>query len=155
MSILKKIPAIVTVGFISCFAFISYATTPRSIDDIIKERQNLMKTFGQSSKQLNELIGKDNQAALLILESLQKTAKLLPDYFPPDTGNPPYQTAASPTIWQNWNDFVTSANVLAAEIDKATVLLQAGNVTGTQEQLGNISKIGCGTCHSKFRLSKR
>jgi len=155
MSALKKTTAIISLVFVSSFALISYAVTPKSVDDIIKERQNLMKTFGQSGRQLNELIGKDNQAALLILESLQKTSKLLPNYFPQDTGNPPYQTTASPTIWKNWDDFVASANIFTAEIDKITAFLQAGNVAAAQEQLGNLSKVGCGTCHSKFRLSKR
>ena len=135
MSAFKKTTAIISLVFVSSFTLISYAVTPKSVDDIIKERQNLMKILSQSGRQLNELIGKDNQAALLILESLQKTAKLLPNYFSQDIGNPPYQTAASPTIWKNWDDFVASANIFTAEIDKITAFLQAGNVAAAQEQL--------------------
>jgi hypothetical protein len=83
MHIFKKIGTFVgTVAIICTYALSTHATSPRLIDDIIKERQQIMKNFASAGRQLNELISSDPANAIANLENLIISAKNLPSLFP-------------------------------------------------------------------------
>ena len=156
MYIFKKIGAVVgTVAIICTCVLSTQATSPRLVDDIIKERQQIMKNFASAGRQLNELISSDPADAIVNLENLINLAKKLPSLFPEGSGNPPFSNAASPEIWKNLNDFNAAADALITEMNKVVLFLKAGDTLSAQQQFGNMMRVGCGTCHSKFRLSKR
>lgn len=156
MHIFKKIGTFVGTAAIICtYALSTHATSPRLIDDIIKERQQIMKNFASAGRQLNELISSDPASAIANLENLIISAKNLPSLFPEGSGNPPFSNAASPEIWKNWNVFNAATDVLITEMNKIVSLLKAGDTQSAQQQFGNMMRVGCGTCHSKFRPSKR
>ncbi|MBS3648177.1 cytochrome c [Pseudaminobacter sp. 19-2017] len=124
--------------------------------DPIKEREALMKSFGQALGQVVPVAKGEKpfdaaqmQEALATLnERVQKldVAALFPE------GSTSEKSAALPKIWEDWDGFVASADKLKTDVAAAAANPPA-DVAALQQQLGIIGP-ECGNCHEKFRQKK-
>jgi cytochrome c556 len=124
-------------------------------DQIIKDRQVLMKQQGSDMGAVKGYLDDKNDQAKAISAATDLTAtmKKIPDVFPPDTGgpNPEGKYTTKPEIWSDAKGFEA---VRAAAAEKADALLAAvkgGDKAAIQVAFGDLGKNGCGACHEKFR----
>jgi cytochrome c556 len=124
--------------------------------DPIKDRQPLMKSFGQAMGQLAPVAKGEKpfdaaevQAALATLnERVQKldVVALFPQ------GSTSDKSAALPKIWEDWAGFQAKADKLKTDV-AAAAAAPAADLAALQAQVGMIGK-NCGGCHETFRAKK-
>lgn len=124
---------------------------------VIRERQELMKSFGAAMKTIGGYVqggmGTAEEVAAAAGVIAQGAANL-GDHFPPGTGmddvtDPP--TGAKMVIWEQWDHFLeeaSEAEELAAAIQTAAATTDAAGLAPMFDELGNE---GCGGCHQTFR----
>ena len=124
---------------------------------VIRERQELMKTFGASMKTIGGYVqggvGSHEDVAAAA-GKIAEGAAGLPDHFPPGTGMDEVmdpETGAKMVIWEQWDDFTAHASTLeqtALAVQAAAVAMDDTALASAFETLGND---GCGGCHKTFR----
>lgn len=119
--------------------------------DVVKERQALLKEFGQVSRPIGGMMRGstpfDLAAVQTALDTYAKNAKALPALFPQGSG-PGAGTDALAAVWERKADFdglfaklgSDAAAARAAITDEATFKANMPGVLRT-----------CGTCHDGFR----
>lgn len=119
-----------------------------------KDREALMKSFGKSVGELGKIAkGEkpfDADAVLSTLKTLNDDAAKLDvvALFPPGSNG----EAASPKIWENFDDFKAHADKLKEDVAAAAAAPPA-DVAALGKQVGMIGK-DCGGCHETYRLKK-
>ena len=141
-------------GFV--VSFISSVDAHSGAKGVVKERMELMKGMGDAMKVMGAMFKSEAPFEPAIVAekaaSLAKHARMLPDMTPEGSNDHPSE--ALPVIWQQWDDYVTSAAKLADEGEKLVVIARrGGDLTETRTQFINVSKT-CGTCHDRFRKPK-
>lgn len=118
----------------------------------IEEREALMKQVGGGLGALGAITkGEKPYDAAVVKEALEKisaAAKIFPDKFPAGSEG----GAASPAIWENFDDFKAKSAKLASDADAALAALPAdqAGVAATMKVIGS----SCGTCHQAYRVKK-
>ncbi|MBD9386298.1 cytochrome c [Rhizobium sp. CG4] len=119
----------------------------------IEKREGMMKQIGGAMGALNAIAkGQkpyDAEAVKAAVTTISTNAKAFPDQFPAGTET---GSAASPAIWQNFDDFKAKSEKLGADADAVLAQLpadQAGVATAMQS-LG----ADCGVCHQTYRLKR-
>jgi len=143
-------------GFAALLAVGVVAVAQTAPADIIKQRQEMMKSNGAAAKALAEMMKGEkpysqpavHQAAVTINDNSKKISGM----FPPGSGaEAGVKTGALPAIWQNKADFDAKAKKLEEESAK---LVAANDEAAVKAQFGNVGK-ACGGCHETYRSKEK
>lgn len=135
-----------------CSILSSYtAFSQDDADDVIKYRQNMMKTISMHYKSLKLLsAGRITQPEQWLpqAQGLNNMAKMVPTAFPEesDFGD----TDAKEAIWENKPDFNEKADALIKFSGKLVSLIENGEQKQVPELMREISQ-SCKDCHKKYR----
>lgn len=135
-----------------CAAVALVATSVAAQSDPIKERQALLKQYGEVTKPVGGMLkGEKFDLATVqtALDTYAKNAKVLPGLFP--AGSDKGDTAAAPAIWQKNEEF----KALFAKLEADATAARAA-ITDEASFKANFPGVirTCGTCHDTFRLKK-
>jgi cytochrome c556 len=122
--------------------------------DVIKERQEIMKTHGDALRTVAAMVQKrapfDQAVVKTIGEELAESLARVKEMFPEGSDKGETETWAKPEIWQNKEAFdqgfdqaIEAAKKLAA-VEQEAELLPALNAVGTT----------CKNCHDRFQRPK-
>lgn len=122
--------------------------------DVIKQRQEAMKTIGKAAGAVGKMVKGEEPFALptvqAALKTYQEQAPKVKGLVPDDakTGN---DTEALPSIWANKADFLARLDKLAADAKaaEATIKDEATLKTEWPKVQSN-----CGGCHKEYRKPK-
>lgn len=143
--------SVVVAGALAVLATGSFAA-----DEIVKERQELMKTVKKAVKVLVPMAkGEttyDAAAAVDAMKAINKVPDAFADSFPKGSEKAG-DTEASPKIWENPTDFKAKA----ADLKKASAegIAQAGQGVDALKAVlfGSVLKT-CKSCHDEYRIKK-
>lgn len=142
----RRLTAALAAGMISAVA----ATAVMAQADVIKERQTLLKEFGNVTKPVGGMLRGnvpfDLAQVQAALDTYAKNAKVLPTLFPAgsDTGD----TEALPAVWADKADFDARFAKLAADATAARAA-----ITDEASFKANFPGVvrNCGGCHDTYR----
>lgn len=120
-------------------------------DDVLERMEGMsaiakeMKTIGEMAK--NEAPF-DSDAVESALSTIGAEAERIPDLFTPRAMDP--KSEATPTIWEDFDDFTTRADILGAVTETLS-----GHVSTASDLAPLMREIGqtCRACHSQYRVS--
>ena len=123
---------------------------------IVKERMQLMKSYGRSMKSINAAIRNQSAESNSIIRTeatkmVKTTGKLL-NLFPIGSGGG--VSEASPSIWDKPGEFVQMINTFTQAVRE---LAEASNLNSQALQIKSFRRVGgaCKGCHQDFREKKR
>ena len=123
----------------------------KSSDDLVAERQRLMKLNGASWKDVQDKVKAGNIDAVAVnAETMAQNAMRIPSYFPEGSMND--KSKAKPEVWQKWPEFEAASKNMVAESEKLRDAAMAKNAAGVQAIVKDFGKNACGTCHTPFRV---
>lgn len=128
------------------------ATTTVAAQDIYKEREALMKGFGQRMGVVKGVVveGKGTLAdAATAASEIAASAGKIPSEFPEGTNAG--ESEALPVIWQQWPDFQNHAKTMEELAGKLAAAAGSGDKAATLAAFANLGKNGCGGCHETYR----
>lgn len=138
----------VAVAAVSFSAIAATAVVAQS--DVIKQRQTLLKQFGDVTKPVGGMLRGsvpfDLATVQAALDIYAKNAKVLPTLFPvgSDTGD----TEALPTVWSKNAEFVALYAKLGSDATAARTAIT--DEASFKANFPGVVK-NCGTCHDTFR----
>jgi cytochrome c556 len=152
-------PAVLTLGLSLAVALGGAASMVHAhsgASGVVKERMQLMKGMGDAMKTMGAMFkGEAPFEPDVVAEEaahLAEHARKIPEVTP--AGSIDHPSEALPIIWQDWDGYVESAEMLA---ERGTVLVEiasnGADPKETRAQFLEVSKT-CGTCHDKFRRPK-
>lgn len=137
------------------FAVAGASAAPADTQQVLKDRQTLMKRQGSDAGAVKGYLdGKVDQAkAIAAADDLVQTMHKIPEVFPPGTAgtSPDGKYAAKPVIWTDWTDFLKHRDAAAAKVDTLVAALKSGDKASVKTAFVDLGKNGCGACHGKFR----
>ena len=117
-------------------------------DKVIEERQQFMKTIGETSKAMRSAAD-----AAAVAASADKLAELFArinaDTFPKGSSD---GSRSKPEIWEQWDKFAGAAKS-AAELAKS-IAAKARAGEDTAALVKGFGRNACGSCHRPFRKPK-
>lgn len=123
--------------------------------DPIKERKELMKQVGASTKAASEFAtGKtpfDEAKAAEAMQTISANAEKLPTLFP-DTSKTGGETEAAPKIWEDMAGFVAAAEKMKTAAAQG-VGAAAQGIGAYKAAFGEVVK-NCKSCHEAYRIKK-
>jgi cytochrome c556 len=81
---------------------------------------------------------------------LTTLAGMIPDAFEHDTSSAQVKTMALPVVWQNHDEFLTTAGKLKTQVDALDKAVRGGSQDDVKAAIMNVGAV-CGECHMKFR----
>jgi cytochrome c556 len=144
----------VTLALTALALGVSFAGMALAADDPIQARKALMKNNGEAAKVAFGMVqGKipyDATQAAAAMKALRDDMAVFPTLFP--EGSDKGDTAASPAIWQNMDDFKAHAQKLADDAK----LAEAAAPNGLDAFKAAVGAVGqdCGSCHELYRLQR-
>ena len=133
----------------AAFATALAATAVVAQTDVVKQRETLMKEFGNVTKPVGGMLRGsvpfDLAAVKVALDTYAKNAKVLPSLFPAGSGE---GTDALPSVWERKAEFDGLFAKLASDATAAK-----GAITDEASFKANFPGVirTCGTCHDSFR----
>jgi cytochrome c556 len=123
----------------------------KSPDELVAERQQMMKQNGEAWKNVQDGAKANNWTLVATnADILSKNAARIPSLFPQGATND--KSKAKPEIWQKWADFEASAKRMETEGAKLRDTAQAGNAQGANDIIKDFGRNACGACHTPFRV---
>lgn len=138
----------VAVAAVSFSALAATAVVAQS--DVIKQRQTLLKQFGDVTKPVGGMLRGnvpfDLATVQAALDTYAKNTKVLPTLFPPgsDTGD----TAALPAVWQSHAEFLALYAKLGSDATAARAAIT--DEASFKANFPGVIKT-CGVCHDTYR----
>ena len=122
--------------------------------DVYKERETLMKGFGQSMGVVKGVVaeGKGTLADAAAAAKIAAGAPSIASVFPEGTNAG--ESEALPVIWTQWSDFEGHAKTMGELAAKLEAAAQSGDQAATLAAFGALGKDGCGGCHEIYRKKK-
>lgn len=152
---MRASPLFCTLAALFALAVAGASAAPADKQQILKERQALMKRQAHNLGAVKGYLdGKLDQAkATAAAVDLTRTMRKIPTVFPPGTAgpSPDGKFAAKPAIWMDWKDFLAHRNTAAAKVDTLVAAVKSGDKAGIKTAFVDLGKHGCGACHGKFR----
>ena len=111
-----------------------------------KLMQNIRLEFSVLARMSREKIEFDESLATSARLNLLKFAVSTLDIFEDD--DLPINSEASPTIWENWDDFVSKSE----DLEFALEGVDTSTLIDLRASLGNVGA-ACGSCHQKYRMN--
>jgi len=144
-----------TLAALLALAVAGASAAPASKQQILKERQALMKKQAHDLGVIKDYLdGKlDHAKATAAAVDLTRTMREIPEAFPSGTAglSPDGKFAAKPVIWADWKDFLAHRNAAAAKVDTLVAAVKSGDKARVKIAFADLGKNGCGACHGKFR----
>jgi len=144
---------IVKLGGIAVATAIGFATLVSVVQaqgDVIKDRQELMKSQGAAMKAINGILEANGPLADIAPQAakLEETSAKIADLFP--AGSDQGDTKAKPEIWQNPDDFAAKAKDLHEQAAMLSTAVAGGDMAAVKAQY---EKVGgaCGGCHKIYK----
>ena len=141
--------AVCTVAVLTAGGMAAWAA-----DDVLKTRQDDMKTMGAQLKAIKGIIDASGNAADVVgpANKIVEIAGLIPSLFP--AGSDKGDTGANPEIWTNSDGFKKNADTLKAEAQMLASAGQSGDLATVRAQFDKTAKV-CGDCHKEFRHKRK
>ena len=111
-----------------------------------KLMQNIRLEFSVLARMSREKIEFDESLATSSRLNLLRFAASTPAIFEDD--DLPINSEASPTIWENWDDFVSKSE----DLEFALEGVDTSTLIDLRASLGNVGA-ACGSCHQKYRMN--
>ena len=111
-----------------------------------KLMQNIRFEFSVLARMSREKIEFDESLATSARLNLLRFAASTPAIFEDD--DLPINSEASPTIWENWDDFVSKSE----DLEFALEGVDTSTLIDLRASLGNVGA-ACGSCHQKYRMN--
>jgi cytochrome c556 len=142
------IQAVCTVAVLTTGGFAAWAA-----DDVLKTRQENMKTKGAQMKAIKGIIEAGGNPADVVgpANKIAEVAALIPSLFPQGTGEG--DTGARPEIWEKWDEFTKLADDLKTQAQMLASAGQSGDLATVRAQFAETGKV-CGTCHETFKKKR-
>jgi cytochrome c556 len=133
-------------------ATIAYAAAA----DVIKERQQGLKSLGEAFKTVRDELagGKDMAKIKTASATISKVANSMEHWFPAGSGGEAgVKTAAKPEIWQDSATFNSARQRLVSEAAKFSQAANSGDLAAVR---GGVPGLGgaCKNCHDNFRVKE-
>ncbi|SCW38525.1 c-type cytochrome [Ancylobacter rudongensis] len=142
----RRLTAALAAGIITAIA----ATAVMAQADVIKERQALLKQFGDATKPIGGMLRGsvpfDLAQVQAALDLYVKDAKVLPTLFPAGSGTG--DTEALPAIWTNKADF--DARFAKLGTDAAAARAAITDEASFKANFPGVVR-NCGGCHDNYR----
>ena len=148
-----KLMLALAIGIVAC-AGIKDTSANDSYDDIIKYRQQVMIANAAHITAIFSVInGKTDFVEQIAAHaaSISQSAKYLLETYP--SGSDVGRTDAKLEIWENWDKFVTSAELLEQTASELAATVNSGDMQIMKRQAEAIGK-ACSGCHSSFRKKR-
>lgn len=144
---------IVKLGAIAVATAIGFATLASMVQaqgDVIKDRQELMKSQGAAMKAINGILEANGPLADIAPHAakLEETSAKIADLFP--AGSDQGDTKAKPEIWTEMDKFRGAASKMQDEMVKLNTAAKAGNLDAMKAAVGEVGK-ACKGCHDTYR----
>lgn len=143
--------SILTIIFCSLFFYSYTAFSQDDAEDVIKYRQNMMKTISMHYKSLKLLsVGRITQPEQWLpqAQGLNNMAKMVSSVYPEDSDFG--DTDAKASIWEDKSDFNQKAEALAQFSGKLVSLIEQGEQKQVPELMREVSQ-SCKNCHKNYR----
>ena len=111
-----------------------------------KLMQNIRLEFSVLARMSREKVEFDESLATSARLNLLRFAASTPAIFEDD--DLPINSEASPTIWENWDDFVSKSE----DLEFALEGVDTSTLIDLRASLGNVGA-ACGSCHQKYRMN--
>lgn len=152
MSMNKKAVIAVSAMLSAIAAMSAYAAA----SDVIKERQQGLKSLGEAFKTVRDELagGKDMAKIRTASATISKVANSMEHWFPAGSGGEAgVKTAAKPEIWKDTATFNSARKRL---VDEAAKFSQAANSGDLAAVRGGVPALGgaCKNCHDNFRVKE-
>jgi cytochrome c556 len=122
----------------------------KSPDQVVTERQALMKKHGASWKGVQDSAkANDLQGVAQNADEIATNAKQIVALFP--AGSMTEKSKAKTEIWQKFGEFEASAKKLETESIRLRDTARSGNAAATNEIVKDFGRTTCGSCHTPFR----
>jgi cytochrome c556 len=119
------------------------------VKDVIAFRTYLMENVGDNAKEMNDKVKAGRiKEAKINAQAIALHSTRIVELFP--QGSTSETSRAKAEIWQNWDNFVKSAETFRAEADQLAVVAAEGKAGEAKEQLKKVFG-GCKSCHDTFR----
>lgn len=142
---------VVVAGVVLLVSACASMEAKKSPDQVVAERQQLMKQNADAWKNVQDNAKAGNWAAVASnADILSKNAEQIPGLFPQGSMNE--KSKAKPEIWQKWSEFEASAKKMATEGAKLRDTARAGNAQGANDMIKDFGRNACGACHTPFRV---
>lgn len=139
------------IGMMSLSPPIAAADDPANV---IKYRKQVMKANASHITSIFSVLkGETSYGAHIAAHAraISDGAAMMPDIFPQGSGDG--DTAALPSIWQDWAKFEAAAMTLKTAADKLASAAGSGDMAAIGAAAGAVGK-ACGGCHEPFRKKK-
>ena len=147
----SSIGFIVVVAGVALLAAACASMQAKSPEEVVAERQKLMKQNGDAWKNVQDSAKAGNWAAVASNADIISTnAAKIPSLFP--AGSMTDKSKAKPEIWQKWAEFEGTAKKMETEGAKLRDTARAGNAQASQDIIKDFSRNACGACHTPFRV---
>ena len=142
--------AAAVVTALAGLAFSPFAASAQ--EAVVKERQDLMKSFGEWSKTLAAAAkGAPLDAAVVkAAEDISAGMKKIPAQYPAGTGSDKMNNRAKPEIWTEMVKFTAYANDGAATYTALAASAKGGDAAAYQAAFTKAAA-SCAACHKEFR----
>lgn len=145
-----RIVKIAGLAVATAIGFTAMVSLGQAQTDLIKQRQDLMKSQGGAMKAINEILKADGAVADIAQHAakLDETSKQITGLFP--AGSDQGDTKALPEVWSNPDDFAAKAKVLEDEAAMLVTAVAGGDMAAVKAQY---EKVGgaCGGCHKVYK----
>ncbi len=132
-----------------CYSYAAFSQDDS--EDVIKYRQNMMKTISMHYKSLKLLsAGRITQPEQWLpqAQGLNNMAKMITTAFPEESDFG--ETDAKESIWENKPDFNEKADALVKFSGKLVSLIEQGEQKQVPELMREVSQ-SCKNCHKNYR----
>jgi cytochrome c556 len=134
---------------------IAVAAPPPNAAEIVKHRQEAMKSHGADLGAIKGYMqGKVDQAkAEAAAAALVKSISDIPDLFPPgtDQASPDGKFKPKPEVWSDWDKFLKVQKTAEAKAQALEAAVKSGDKDKVAADFADLGKNGCGACHEPFR----
>lgn len=134
-------------------ALVGLSAVPASAQEaVVKERQDLMVSFGEWSKTLSAAAkGAPLDAAVVkAAEDMSAGMKKIPALFPAGTDSEKMKNRAKPEIWADMAKFTSYANDGAATYTALAAAAKGGDAAAYQSAFTKAAAT-CAACHKDYR----
>jgi cytochrome c556 len=123
----------------------------KSADDVVAERQRIMRLNGASWADAQAKGKAGNWDAIAVnAETMALNAMQIPALFP--AGTLTEKSKAKPEVWQKWPEFEAAAKAMVAESEKLRDASRSKNQAATEAAMKDFGRNACGACHTPFRV---
>jgi cytochrome c556 len=138
------------IALATAIGFAALATMVQAQTDVIKQRQELMKSQGAAMKAISGILEANGPVADIAAHAakLDETSPQITDLFP--AGSDQGDTKAKAEIWQTPDDFAAKAKDLQDQAAMLVTAVAGGDMAAVKAQYDKVGG-ACGGCHKIYK----